>query len=191
MDWAALAGGINDMHWKRMEYQQTERQYKNNRADQLYYATTAHQREVADLRAAGLNPILSAMGGNGANGGAPTTTHFNGGNGNPFVTAMQMKLLKSQIYNTNVDSMLKDNQMALNNTIANYQSQLSQESSAREKNINVQTKYGYLGLPGAKTESEIDESKYGEWMRYLDRGIKTLNPFANSAKTIKSTIGDK
>lgn len=56
---ASLIGGV-------ISNVQNKREAERNRNWQAYMSNTSHQREVLDLKKAGLNPLLSGTGGSGA-----------------------------------------------------------------------------------------------------------------------------
>ena len=126
---------------KAMAFNQNEA--AKNRNWQELLSNTAHQREVRDLMAAGLNPVLSAMNGNGASVGSGATAQG--------VTSQGAK---------------GDTDTSTNGAIANLLgSILAANTQIQAANINARTQEAvadkYTAMERIVSEISAEASRYG------------------------------
>lgn len=186
---------VNDVNWAIAA---------ENNATQVDMANTAHQREVADLRRAGLNPILSA-GGNGAS--VPSLTTPSGhviGAGTPYsnplegaaTSARSLSRFFGQQYNVQLEAQEQSN---LTQKLANTEAYYSLDDRidadmtdaetdlirAKAENRAAKLYYGIepdkkskFGMPGPHGESISFPGTWkvsnGKWNDAVIREVKAL-----------------
>ena len=98
---AAIVGGA-------MSNKSSARSTNRQMRFQEEMSNTAHQRQRADLEAAGLNPILSATGGSGASTPAGASTKFENTAKDAARNFNEARAVKAQIKNVEADTKIKD-----------------------------------------------------------------------------------
>lgn len=146
---------------------------RENRTWMGEYANSAHQREVADLRAAGLNPMLSAMGA-GASTPSPSAASvqdISPGISKGVETAMAMKQQAKDFEAK--DAAIENSQASTRNTIANT------------RKTNVET---LLTLQSAPDILRKAKREGNSWIENQLKGVQ--DAFKSGAKDIPQTIYD-
>lgn len=148
------------------------RQAKKNRAFQKMMFKHRYRFAVNDMRKAGLNPILAAPGGGGSPSGSMPTQFDLGATIN---TGRKVQLARDKY---------EERERALMDAQRYNQTEQANTATALKEKFQVEKMLAAQQLPGARIEAEIDQTRYGAWIRYGNRAI----PITNTASGLISQI---
>lgn len=181
----AALGAVGGIFANRQQSKQFAANYALAK-DQLY---RQHQIEVADLRAAGLNPILSANGGNSTFGASSGGSYENVGSAatSGYMAAQQAKNLQAQ--NNAIDAQIVKTRAEAQNVIAD--TALKQAQTANTKGLTSLIPLQRQNIWAMTEQAKAQTQSWQMQVKVADANIrKTLQDIANSIRITDASVNE-
>lgn len=181
----AALGAVGGFFANRQQSKQFAANYDLAK-DQLY---RQHQIEVADLRAAGLNPILSANGGNSTFGASSGGSYENVGSAatSGYMAAQQAKNLQAQ--NNAIDAQIVKTRAEAQNVVAD--TALKQAQTANTKGLTSLIPLQRQNIWAMTEQAKAQTQNWQMQVKVAEANIKkTLQDIANSIRITDASVDE-